>query len=233
MLHRLKTEGVPSGIPWVISEYGFSAYSGQAMVEPQAALLQADIVAHFLSAGGGAAYMFGIGPGVPFAELQGCAGYGAMAPFLADSNGQARQTLPSFHFARLIAHDWLMPGHGLHRSYSARLSPTNGARLPGPAELVVAYAVQRPDGRLATLVINRSAKQAYSATLATRNPALRRLSGRIEVFQYGANQYRWKAEGPKGHPIRDRPPAHFQTRASAAVGLPPTSITVIVVSQPN
>jgi hypothetical protein len=218
MLRRLRREGLPRSTPLVIAEYGFSAFSGQAMVELPSALLQADIVGHFLSAGGRSAYMFGYGPNVPVNQHLACAGFGNMAPFLADPAGQAAQPLPSYFASRLISRAWLQPGHGLHRLYAAKVAGESRG-------WVAAYAARRPDGLLALLILNRSPDRAYSVRLATGRG---RLAGRADIHQYGPAQYRWQADGMQGHPSLDRPPAHWRARAGAALILPADSLTVVV-----
>ncbi|MFC3070664.1 discoidin domain-containing protein [Phenylobacterium soli] len=213
MLKRLEAEGVPRTTPKVIAEYGFSAFSGQAMVELPSALLQADLLGHFLSEGGDAAYMFGYGPNTPINQHLACAGYGNMTPFLADANGQAAERLPQFFASRLISQTWLQPGHGLHRLYATHLDGE------APAGAVVAYAVARPDGRLATMVLNRSATQAF-----TVKPWA---AGRLDVWQYGPDQYRWRPDGVNGRPSLDLPPAHWEA-AGGEIRLPADSLTVIL-----
>lgn len=217
MLQRLRDEGLPKAVPLVISEYGFSAFSGQAMVEMPGALLQADIVGHFLSLGGNAAYMFGYGPNVPINQHLPCAGYGNMAPFLANPQGQATDPLPAFHTSRLLTQAWLQPGHGLHRLYAAKVEGLDADQ----AGRVVAYAVRRPDGRIATLILNRSPERAYAVRL--ERPA--------EIRQYGPAQYRWQANGPEGRPSLNRPPARWRAEADADVVLPADSLTVVIAGR--
>ena len=217
MLKRLEAEGVPRATPKVIAEYGFSAFSGQAMVELPSALLQADLVGHFLSEGGAAAYMFGYGPNVPINQHLDCAGYGNMMPFLADEKGQAGAPLPVYFASRLISRTWLQPGHGRHRLFATRVEGD------APAGTVVAYAAQRPDGRLAILVLNRSAERAFSVRPPQAGPA--------EVWQYGPDQYRWRPDGPDGRPSLDLPPAAWRI-GGGEVQLPPDSLTVILGPRP-
>lgn len=209
MLQRLRAEGLPKATPLVIAEYGFSAFSGQAMVEMPSALLQADIVGHFLTKGGSAAYLFGYGPNVPINQHLPCAGYGNMAPFLADANGQAAERLPQFYSSRLISGIWLMPGHARHRLYRARVDAPDGS--------VVAYAVKRPDGKLSTLIINRSPDHAFRVRVP-REAA--------EVWSYGPAQYRWAPNGYKGKPDLDLPPAHSPI-VGRVVDLAPASLVVV------
>ncbi len=49
LMRRVAAEGTPTTIPWIISEYGFSAFSGRAMVEMPSALLNADMIADFFT----------------------------------------------------------------------------------------------------------------------------------------------------------------------------------------
>jgi len=214
MLQRLRAEGLPAKVPLVISEYGFSAFSGQAMVEMPSALLQADIVGHFLTEGGSTAYMFGYGPNWPINQHLPCAGYGNMAPFLADAQGQAAEPLPAFYTSRLLSSVWLRPGRGLHRLYAARVEGLDASQ----AGRVVAYAVVRQDGRLATLILNRSPERAFAI----------RLDGAADVHQYGPAQYRWRADGANGRPALNRPPARWRAARGAEVVLPAESLTVVV-----
>jgi hypothetical protein len=232
MLRRVRDEGVPSTIPWVISEYGFSAFTGQAMVEPQAALLQADIVGHFLSAGGATAYMFGYGPDAPVNQHLACAGYGAMAPYLADSEGQATQPLPAYYMSRLLTGAWLVPGDGEHKLRRATVEGPDASK-PLKDGLVVAYAVSRPDGRVSALIINRSPNQAFTASLATLSPTARPVAGQLDIDQYGAEQYRWHAAGPNSRPSLDLPPKHWRAPAAGGVRLPANSVTVVAFGAPG
>src|SRR5262249_39046262 len=141
--HDLREDGVPTSIPWVISEYGFSAFSGRAMSEPPSALLAADIVGHFLSLGGSAAYMFGYPPDAPINQHLACAGYGNMTPFIADEDGQARDPTPSYWAHRMLTEDWAAPEDQVHRLYAAEVAPQASKEKPS----VVAYLVQGAGGR--------------------------------------------------------------------------------------
>ena len=49
-LQRLEQDGVPKDIPWIITEYGYSSFAGQAEVELPAALLNAEIVLQWFMA---------------------------------------------------------------------------------------------------------------------------------------------------------------------------------------
>jgi hypothetical protein len=228
LMHRLMTrladEGVPRDIPWVISEYGFSAYSGRAMSEMPSALLMANIIGQFLSEGGDAAYLFGYEPNVPTNQHLPCAGYGNMMLHLADAKGQAAQPMPSYYTARLITGNWLMASGGQHE-----ILPSTVEGIPG--EWVKAYAIRRPDHRLGLLLINRSPKSAYTVQLATRDQQGQTvpIADGAEVSQYGPAQYTWQDDGPHSHPVRNNPPVQSRlAKSNPFVTLPAESLTVVV-----
>lgn len=215
---RLDADGLPRSIPRIISEYGFSAYSGRAMSEMPSALLMAGIAGQWLSLGGSTAYMFGYGPSVPVNQHLPCAGYGNMMLFMADANGRAAQPMPSYYTARLLTHVWTLPGHGLHRIVDTRVE---GA---GVEPDVVAYTVLRSDNRLAVMLINRSAVRVHRMVLAGQG-----MSGLADIQSYGARQYAWLDAGEKSRVLRSLPPAHHRQSAMAPITMAPSSIAIVVV----
>jgi len=227
-LARIAADGVPRHIPWIISEYGFSAFAGRAMAEMPSALLMADIIGQFLDAGGGAVYMYGYGPDLPMNESQPCSGFGNMMLYTADGNGQAVQPMPSFEAAHLITKDWLVPGGGRHELLP---SIVKGARVKGSRdEWVMSYAVRRPDHRLGVLLINRSPTKPFTVRLLTRNGGgqIRAMQGPARFMQYGPAQYAWKDDGADSHPLRSDPPRLSRLKgARLSITLPPESLTVI------
>jgi len=231
---RLRAEGVPTTIPWIISEYGFSAFSGRPMVELPGALLDADVVAGFLTEGGDGAYMFGYGPNIPVNQHLECAGYGNMMLHMADTDGQATVTLPAYQFARMLTGDWTQPGHGLHQVY--RVTVTSGAPPPEGGPAVTAYAVKRPDGAWAVMAVNRDAARPAALTLRLKGPSgsAVALKGPVEIVQYAPANYSWSPDGYKGHPTRNEPPTRTTAEGTRTpVQLPPYSLTVIRELRPR
>lgn len=217
---RLDGDGLPRSIPRIITEYGFSAYSGRAMSEMPSALLMAGINAQWLTLGGKAAYLFGYGPNVPINQHLPCAGYGNMMLHLADAKGQAAQAMPSYWTARLLTGAWTLPGHGLHRLVETRVE---GA---GAEPEAVAYAVERPDGRIAVLLINRSPTRAQRLVLTTPNGGF---AGQADISTYGPAQYAWHDAGERSRPSRSLPPVRRRQTAAAPILLPPETLAVAVL----
>jgi hypothetical protein len=227
VMTRFGEDGIPSKTPKIITEYGFSAYSGRAMSEMPSALLMANIVGRWLSVGGSAAYMFGYGPNVPSNQHLACAGYGNMMPFTADEDGQADKPTPSFFTANLLAKIWSVPGHGLHRLAPTRIEGLGDAK-------VVAFAVQRPDGKLAVMLVNRSPDQTYRFALKgqLRGGMTESLRGPAQVYSYGPAQYAWADQGPESHPLRTHPPAR-QDVAGPKVDLVVPADSIVVAIMPK
>jgi hypothetical protein len=213
ILDRLHRDGVPAKADWTITEYGFSAFSGQPMVELPGALLNADVVGQFLSSGGKAAFMFGYTPSTPMNQHLACAGFGDMMLHEADADGEAKWPMPIYWGARLLTQQWVLPGHGVHTIY--------GATSTVPGKQVTAYAVHRPDGKWALMIINRDGAHPHTVTL--RAP----MRGRVDVWQYSPAQYAWHADGAQGYPSKDEPPVHSTAAAKGVFTLPAFSLTVV------
>jgi hypothetical protein len=224
---RFTAEGVPRSIPWIITEYGFSAYAGRAESELPSGLLAAEISARWIALGGSAAYMFGIAPAEPDNQQAACAGFGALSLYRSDDDGQAAEPLPSLAAARLLTQALAVPGHALHRM------------LPGlvegaPVGMVKSWAVERPDGKLGVLLLNRSATRAITLPIAVqgKGSAPTMINGPGETWTYGPAQYHWRDAGRESRPGRSLPPAHSLVPAGPVrVTIPPDGIVVLVAKR--
>jgi hypothetical protein len=180
---RLKADGVSSKIPWVIIEYGVSAFSGQGEVELPGALFNADMIAHFLMLGGRGGYLLGYGPEQLYEPEETCAGYGELMLFGQDVNGRASWPTPAFWGAAMLTKDWAQSGGGRHDLYRASWTP--GRDRGSTGAWVVAYPIRRPDGRLAVLLINRDpVRGSRPPPLAIRRGTIRRAASpwRTDLF---------------------------------------------------
>lgn len=220
-LRRLSDDHVPASTPVVISEYGFSAWSGRVMSEIPAALLNADIVGRFMAKGGSQAFLFGYTPNQPINQHQACAGYGNMMTWQTDGNGQAKWPSPTFYGAWLLTHAWAQAGHGEHRIWPAAASVRDAKGRP----LVSAYTVQRPDGQWALMLVNRDPKAAHAASLDFKGA--RGFAGPVEVWTYDRSRYAWKDAGQQSRPSLDLPPRRRRQAGARPVVLPPWSLTVV------
>ncbi len=206
VLAQWRTEGVPTTIPWIASEYGWSSYAARAEVDLPGALFNTEFLADFFFEGGSGAYFYGVEPDTIFAEPRACQQYGNLLLFLGDETHHILAKLATYYAATMVTGTWLAPS-GAHELYE----------VSGTTPLLRAWAVRRPDGSFALLVVNKD---------ATQNEAIR-VAGwsEVEVAQFSSREYEWGANGEGGRPVRSKPPRRVPITGD--VEIPAWSITVI------
>jgi len=228
MMASLRKDGVPAGIPWFMTEYGYSVFAGRHEVDIEGALFNADTVGAFLSLGGAKSYLYGYEPNYLQDEL-GCSWGNLMMLQLRAKSDQLNR-LSTYYANQLLTKEWIQQTNEPHDVFAVALNQTkNGAhRVTRPA--VTAYAVRRPDKQWALLAINKNPKRAAQLSVEFKIPGAkqpRSFVGQVEVIQFSKQQYAWRDDGPNGHPIRSLPPAQFTREASASYELPPYSLTIL------
>jgi hypothetical protein len=210
LMHRVlaqyRADGVPTSIPWLATEYGWSSYAAQAEVDLPGAIFNTEFVADFLAEGGAAAYFYGLEPDTIFAEPRPCHQYGNLLLFLGDEDHQILAKLATFHAATLLTRTWLARS-GVHELYA----------VTGTTPRLRAWAVRRPDGTFAMLVINKAANRSLTIRVDGWDD--------IAVTQFSPREYIWRPNGEEGYPIRSNPPRRF--RAGREVEVPAYSISVV------
>jgi len=213
---------LPRNIPWIISEYGYSAYASRTELDLEGALFHADIVGGFLMLGGDQAYLYGYAPDVVLEERACTAGNNML--FSMDDAGKIKHKFATYFGARLMTQEWLQPGDELHEFYPA----SSDAKDADGNELVTTYAVRRPDGLWSLLVINKNPEVSFDINLVFRNGAT--MKRPIDVYQFSGAQYELGGPPKDPYPIRATDPRHQRFDASAALkklNLPPYSLTVV------
>ena len=212
-IRRLESQGLTHDVPWMITEYGYSAFAGPSEVELPGAILNADIVGEFLSMGGSSAFLYGYETGEVIKEKTGA--WGNLMALMSDPDSGVPTKLPTYYSAWLLTHAWCGDLARPHRL----------VRTTVDSPLVGAYSVVRPDGRLAILLVNRSPDQSASVSLRLPAP----WSSRSAVlYQYGSKQYGWKPAGENGHPLRSLPPSRNVLKDKSTINLPAYSVSVLV-----
>ena len=213
---RQRAEGLPARLPLVISEYGYSAFAGRAEADLPGALLDAGIAGQFLSLGGSAAYLYGYEPDALMREVDRCNTWGNLTLLQSDDAHRIVRPLATYWTARMVTGLWAGNGRGRDRVY--RVS-TGDAR-------VQAYALRRPDGRLAVLMVNSAPDR--SVRLAP-DVAGRPLRLPADLWVLSRARYRWHPRGPRGYARPDLPPAHTRLagRDADRLTLPPWSVAVL------
>ena len=224
MLASLRSDGVPSDIPWLMTEYGYSVFAGRHEVDVEGALFNADIVATFLTLGGAKSYLYGYEPNYLQDELK-CS-WGNLMILQLNPKGDQLNRLSVYYAAQLITKEWMQPTSDSHDIFPVTIKQEK----PTSSHAVTVYAVRRPDKQWALLAINKHPKHAAQLNVQFNIPAAQqpvRFVGQVEVIQFSRQQYAWHDDGPDGHPIRSLPPARFTREGSSTYKLPPYSLTVL------
>jgi len=248
MFTSLRADGVPSNIPWLITEYGYSVFGGRPEVDIEGALFNADTVGAFLSLGGAKPYLYGDEPNYLQDELK-CSWGNLMMLQLNPKNDQLNR-LSAYYAAQLITKEWMQPTNEPHDIFPVSVSSATLTSIlslarerrttkspvrvepkkPTASSAVTVYAVRRPDKQWALLAINKHPNRTAQLNVGFKIPGAPQLvpfRGQVEVIQFSRQQYAWHDDGPNGHPIRSFPPAHLTQKASSFYDLPPYSLTVL------
>ncbi len=223
MMASLRKDGVPTDIPWLMTEYGYSVFGGRPEVDIEGALFNADTVGAFLTLSGAKPYLYGYEPNYLHDDLK-CSWGNLMMLQLRPKSDQLNR-LSVYYATQLLTKEWMQPVNETHEMFRVTMNQTK----PRSSSVVTAYAVRRPDKKWSLLAINkdpnRTARLGVEFNLPNANqPAS--FVGQVEVLQFSREQYAWHAAGPNGHPIRSLPPVRL-TREAASYDLPPYSLTVL------
>ena len=220
MLSSLRGDGVPSNIPWLMTEFGYSVFAGRHEVDIEGALFHADTVGTFLTSGGGKAYLYGYEPDYLTNELKCSWGNLMMLQML--NTDKKLNRLSMYYSARLITKDWMQWVAETHEVYPVTIEPENAS--------VTAYAVRRPDQEWALLAINKDPQRSAQLGVqfaSSSGISVDRFIGKVDIAQFSREQYRWQDDGPNGRPTLSSPPSHAQRAASQYYELPPYSVSVL------
>ncbi len=190
-------DGVPADMPMFITEGNLSSAASETYQDIFAGIWLADYVGSFLNAGGNGLYFFHY---LPLPMEPGCnASPGTFGMFTINNNYEIQQPLAQFFVAQLLNTEWVQPSGGEHQVYSAKSDVEDGAGH----ELITAYAVKRPDGQWALMLVNRDQQAAHKVRISFQGRAGASFTGPVEVLTFGSAQYQW-------HPAATRFMAHAE-----------------------
>lgn len=239
-----REDGVPADMPQLITESNLSSAASETFQDIFAGLWLADYVGSFLNGGGKGLYFFHY---LPLQMEAGCNGSpGTFGMFTVDKNYNVQQYLSQYFASQLINLDWIKPGNGEHRVFSAKGDITDGA---GHA-LLTAYTLERPDGDWSLMIVNRDQFTPHKIHVNFRDEAAhtsKAFSGPVAISIFGREQYQWHAastysmahastaaERPelvntKGYADPDGPAVHTtkNTAADTEYEIPAASIMVV------
>jgi len=224
ILHVWRDDGVPENVPLMVTESHLAANLTGPMSTIFAALWLADNVGSFFEGGGAAFYH---SPIQPQPVQDSCMGWASWSNFVADKDYNITGYTSLYFAARLINFEWAQHRSGMHQMFPATVNIKDD---DGNA-LVTSYAVRRPDGNWALMLVNRDESNPHAIRVAFEDSDKRRgfFSGPVAVTSFGSEQYEWKNDGPNSHADPDGPPigSHVNANASTIFTLPKASITVL------
>ena len=227
MKHILKVwrdDGVPANVPLMVTESHLAASLTGPMSTIFAGLWLADNMGSFFEGGGAAFYHSPIQP-QPVQDT--CFGLGHRGPTSFPTRTTTSTGYTSLYFAaQMINLEWAQHRSGVHQMFPSRVDVKDA---DGNA-LVTSYALHRPDGNWAIMLVNRDETQAHTVRVEFgASNSSTRFSGPVAVTTFGSEQYEWKADGVNSHADPDGPAVGFRVDAkpNTTFILPKASVTVL------
>jgi hypothetical protein len=210
-ISMIRHGGVPADMPLLITEYGYSVFSGEPEVKLEAALLNAEIVCDFLLLGGMAAYLYGYEPNSLESGINNS--WGNLMMLLEHDDGLI--PLPTFYGAQMVS--------GLVKQ-GATIFPVKSSQ---PELAAYAFWQQNSD-RPALLVINKNREHGYKISCRWGHGKYP-MAGVYEKISYSPSCYRWHPDGPNGSPSQNRPPdrERLLLQTNTLIEVAPWSLTII------
>jgi len=199
-------DGVPADMPIFITEGNLSSAASETYQDIFSGLWLADYIGSLLDAGAKGVYYFHY---LPLQMEPGCnSSPGTFGMSTVDSSYNIQQPLAQFFVAQLINTEWAQFGGGEHQVYSVKGDVEDGAGR----ELVTAYALKRPDGEWALMIVNRDQENAHRVRIAFDRDgvSVARFSGPVDIATFGSAQYKW-------NPPRTRFMAHAEVPGAPTV----------------
>ena len=213
-----KDNGVPSNIPFFMTEGNIGGGAPPSSVK--SGLWLADYVGSMMGEGASATYYFHY---MPYPREQ--SGFGNF--LWIDENYKVTGYPPQYIAAQLITKEWVQPIDAPHKQFKAKSDLSDAAGNV----LVTAYAIERPDGLWALMLVNRDQSNDHAVKVAFdgAGKAARFFSGNVDRITFGSNEYQWHQEAVGGHADPDGPPSKSTVQGSADTlyMLPKASITIL------
>ncbi len=215
---QFRSDGVPVNVPLLMTEYGYSAFSTESEMDRAGAILNTEAVAEFLTRGGAEAFFYGTEPS-NLDRNQDCDSWGDNTLFLADDERHITARNATYYSARMLTTLWADSAGGKHSILATRLTDSADVKM-----LVSAYAIHRPDNRVALLIINRDPAHEWTVDLrglgSSANPQL-------DAWRLSSGEYEWHANGERGFAAPNTGPQKLVLTVGAQLVVPPYSIFVL------
>jgi hypothetical protein len=225
ILEVWRNDGVPPDVPLMVTEDHLASSLTGPMSTIFAGLWLADNVGSFFE-GGGAAFFHS--PIQPEPVHDSCLGWATWSNFVSDRDYNITGYTSLYFAARMINLEWVQHRSGVHRMFPS----TTGINDSDGNVLVTSYAVRRPDGQWAVMLVNRDENTPHTVRIVfdnTKNKQTASFSGPVTMVTFGSEQYVWKNDGENSHADPDGPPVAtiVPEKPARTFVLPKASITVL------
>jgi hypothetical protein len=156
----------------------------------------------------------------------GCQGWAIWRNALWDRDARIIGYTAFYRAGKMINAEWVTHRTGTHHLYAVDVGIEDRA---GNA-LVTSYAVRRPDGHGALLLINKDKDNAHSVRVAFESGVgTGHFSGKIRTVTFGSEQYVWHGADASAHAEPNLPPvvSSIDTSAQTVFTLRKASVTVL------
>ena len=222
-LQAFRDDGLPAAIPLMNTESNLCGSLSVYMSDIFSALWLADNVGSFFAEGG---TLYIHSPIEPSVIEHGCQGWAIWGNALWDREAKIIGYTAFYHASRMINNEWVAHRSGTHHLYSVDVGIEDGA---GNA-LVTSYAVRRPDGQWALLLINKDRDNPHPVRIAFESSGRTGyFSGTIRMVTFGSEQYVWHGADATAHADPNLPPvvSSIDAYAQTLFTLPKASVTVL------
>jgi hypothetical protein len=224
-LDFFRQDGLPDNIPLMNTESALTWNLSAYMTDIFSGLWLADSVGSFFLYGGAAYYH---SPIQAEALRSGChSGWATYGNYVANDDLQIRQFTAQYHVGRMINNEWVSHHTGVHSLFRVDGTVSD----PAGHALVTCYAVRRPEGKWALLLVNKDHDNPHPVTIAFTgvDGSTGYFEGDVEMVTFGSAQYVWHPAGAQSHAAPNNPPVTSRLRAGrgGTVTLPKSSVVVL------
>jgi hypothetical protein len=148
--------------------------------------------------------------------------------FKSTATHRIEQPTSQYFASQLLNQEWVQPVDATHTLFPAQSDVIDVAGRT----VVTAYAVRRPDQQWSVLLVNKDKAQAHAVHVRFHDSETRReraFTGTVALRTFGADNYRWLANGAAGHADPDGPVSASEQAGGEDLPftLPRASITVL------
>lgn len=214
---QFRSDGVPATVPLLMTEYGYSAFSTESEMNRAGAILNTLAVAEFLAHGGSETFFYGTEPS-NLDRNRKCESWGDNTLFVADDDRRIIAPNSTYQAGRMLTTLWADSSGGKQSILATTVKASSSSTVP-----VHAYAVRRPDNRVAVLIVNRDPTHDWTVELRGLGDS----TATLDVWQLSSTEYEWHPNGEHGFAKPNRAARRSTLPPNAPLVLKPYSIVVV------